>query len=112
MSDFTWILTSGGIVVAIVISGVMVVWRILEDRKSGFPAQDERAKKITGKAAMYAFSIGNYFMIVLMIANIFNREFLGSYLLDVGYALVMSTLVQSLMFLALRWYFNRKGDLQ
>jgi len=62
MSDFTWILTSWGIVVAIVIIGVMVVWRILEDRKSGFPAQDERTKKITGKAAMYAFSIGNYFM--------------------------------------------------
>ena len=96
--------------VTIVVIGVVVVWRILEDRKSGFPAQDERTKKITRKAAMYAFSIGNYFMIVLMMANIINRGFLGFFLLDAGYALVFSTLVQSLTFLALRWYFNRKGD--
>ncbi len=55
-----------------IIIGVIVVWRMLEDRKSGFPAQDERTKKLNGKAAMYAFTIGNYFMLALLFANLLN----------------------------------------
>jgi len=42
--------------------------------------------------------------------NILSREFRGEYLLDAGYALVISVLVQSLTFIALRLYFERKGD--
>lgn len=102
MSNLIWLLSSGGILVAIVVIGVVVVWKILEDRKLGFPAQDERTQKITGKAAMYAFSIGNYFMIALMMININNREFLGFLLFDAGYTWVISTLVQNLTFLVLR----------
>jgi hypothetical protein len=92
-----------------VIIGVLVIWRMLEDRKSGYPAQDERTRQITGRAATYAFSIGNYFMIALMLANLLSRELLGEYLLlDGGYALIAAVLVQSLMFLGLRWHFNRE----
>lgn len=110
MIELPWPVMSFGILATIVLVGILVIWRILEDRKSGFPAQDERTKKITGKAATYAFFIGSYFMIALMAANLINREFLGLPLLDAGYALVISLLVQSLTFLGLRWYFNRKGD--
>jgi hypothetical protein len=93
-----------------VLIGVLAIWRLLENRKSGYPAQDERTRQITGRAATYAFSIGNYFMLALMMANILSRELLGEYLLlDVGYALIASVLVQSLMFLGLRWHFNRAG---
>ena len=111
MNDFLWPLASIGILATIVLVGILVIWRMLEDRKSGFPAQDERTKKITGKAATYAFYIGSYFMIVLMIANLLNLEFAGAPLLDAGYALVISVLVQSLTFLGLRLYFNRKGEI-
>jgi len=93
-----------------ILVGVLVVWRILEDRKSGFPAKDERTKRITGKVATYAFYIGSYFMIALMLLNLISQEFLGLPSLDVGYALVASLLVQSLTFLGLRWYFDQKGD--
>lgn len=110
MSDLLWPLMSGGILVAIVLVGVLVIWRILEDRKSGFPTQDERTTKVTGKAATYTFYIGSYFMIALMAANIISQEFLDTPLLETGYALVVSILVQSLTFLGLRQYFNRKGD--
>ncbi len=110
MIDLPWPLTSIVILATIVVIGILVIWRKLEDRKSGFPAQDERTKKITGKAATYAFFIGSYFMIALMAADLLNREFVGSPLLDAGYALVISILVQSLTFLGLRLYFNRKGD--
>ncbi len=110
MTDLLWSVMSIVILATIVLVGILVIWRKLEDRKSGFPAQDERTKKITGKAATYAFFIGSYFMIALMAVNIINLEFTGSPLLDAGYALVISILVQSLTFLGLRLYFNRKGE--
>jgi uncharacterized membrane protein len=105
-----WSLMSLGILATIVLLGVLAVWKILEDRRSGFPAKDERTRKITGRAATYTFYIGSYFMIALMLANIVSREFTGLFLIDWDYALVASILVQSLVFGGLRWYFNRKGD--
>lgn len=98
------------ILIIIVLVGILVIWRMLKDRKSGFPTQDERTEKITRKAATYAFFIGIYFMLALSAANIINHEFAGSHLLDAGYALITSILVQSLTFLGLRLYFNRKGE--
>jgi hypothetical protein len=111
MIDLPWPVISIMIMVTGVLIGVLVIWRKLEDRKSGFPSQDERTKKITGKAATYSFLIGIYFMLALAFANIINLEFVGSPLLDAGYALTTSILVQSLTFLGLRLYFNRKGEL-
>ena len=110
MVDLPWFMVSGVILVTIILIGVFAIWRILGDRRSGFPAKDERTQKITGKAATYAFYIGSYFMIALMLANIINLEFKGAPLLDAGYALVISTLVNSLTFGGLRWYFDKKGD--
>ena len=110
MIDLPWPVMSVVILAIGVLVGILVIWRKLEDRKSGFPAQDERTKKITGKAATYSFLIGVYFMMALAAANLINLEFVGSPLLDAGYALVISTLVQSLTFLGLRLYFNRKGE--
>jgi len=111
MIDLPWPVMSVVIMAIGVLVGILVIWRKLEDRKSGFPAQDERTKKITGKAATYSFLIGVYFMMALAAANLINLEFVGSPLLDAGYALVISTLVQSLTFLGLRLYFNRKGEI-
>jgi cytochrome b561 len=110
MIELPWPVVSVVIVAIGVLVGIFVVWRKLEDRKSGFPAQDERTKKVTGKAATYAFFIGSYFMVALMIANLINLELTGLPLLEVGYALVIPLLVQSLAFLGLRLYFDRKGE--
>jgi hypothetical protein len=93
-----------------VLIGIVAIRRKLEDRKSGFPAQDERTKKITGRASTYAFYIGVYFMIALMAVDLINQELTGAPLLDAGYALVTASLVQSLTFLGLRLYLGRKGD--
>ena len=110
MIELPWPVVSVVIMAIGVLVGIFIIWRKLEDRKSGFPAQDERTKKVTGKAATYAFFIGSYFMVALMIANLINLELTGLPLLEVGYALVISLLVQSLAFLGLRLYFNRKGE--
>ena len=111
MIDLPWPVMSVVIMAIGVLVGILVIWRKLEDKKSGFPAQDERTKKVTGRAATYTVYIGLYFMVALMIANVINLELTGLPLLDVGYALVIPLLVQSLAFLGLRLYFNRKGEI-
>jgi hypothetical protein len=107
---FPWPIASVGILATIVLVGVFVIWKILKDRRSGFPLKDERTQRITGTAATYSFYIGSYFMVALMLANLLNLEFLGEPLLETGYALIASILVNSLTFLGLRLYFDQKGD--
>jgi uncharacterized Tic20 family protein len=108
--DLGWPIVSIGIVAMIVLIGVLLVWRIRKDRRSGYPLQDERTQRITGKAATYSLYIGLYFMIALMLVFIVGRELLGYYLFNAGDALVASVLVQSVTLLLLRWYLGRKGE--
>jgi len=105
-----WSIVSIGIIAIIVLIGVLLAWRIVKDRRSGYPRQDERTQRIAGKAATYSLYIGIYFMLALLYAYIAGRELLGYYLFDAGYALVATVLVQSVAVLVLRWYFGRKGE--
>jgi uncharacterized membrane protein len=106
-----WSIASGGILVTIVLIGIFAVWRLLKERRSGFPLKDERTQKITGTAAYYSFYIGTYFMLALMLVNLLNEVFIDVPLLETGYALVISVLVQSLAFIVIMAYLSRKGDL-
>jgi hypothetical protein len=113
MTGFEWMATTGLIAAAIVLIGILLVWRTLKDRKAGFPAADERTQKITGRAARMALNAGSYFIIAILIGTIIAREFLGvpSFGEDFySYSLIAVLLVQSLSFLLLRWYLGRKGD--
>ena len=113
MTGFEWIATSGLIAVAIVLIAVLLVWRTLKDRKAGFPAEDERTQKITGRAARMALNAGSFFVVAILIGSIVAREFLGvpSFGEDFySYSLIAVLLVQSLSFGFLRWYLGRKGD--
>jgi hypothetical protein len=107
--DSLWFVPAGVIAATIVLIGVLVVWKILKDRKSGYPRQDERTQRVTGKAATHALLIGQYFTIVLLLLNIVSLELYGSPAFEVGYALVASVLVSSLSFIILRLYYDRKG---
>jgi hypothetical protein len=108
--DLGWPIVSVGIVAMIVLIGVLLVWRIRKDRRSGYPSQDERTQRITGEAAIYSLYTGLYFMIALLLVFIVGRELLGYYLFNAGDALVASVLVQSVTWLVLRWYLGRKGE--
>jgi uncharacterized membrane protein len=85
---------------------------MLKEMRSGFPLKDERTQKVSGKAGYYAFHLGSYFMIALMLLNILSRELRGTYLLDGWYALNFTIIVQSLMYIGFRLYFERKEDFQ
>ena len=112
MTNLPWSIGSIGILATIVILGVFAIWRMLKELRSGFPLKDERTQRVGGKAAYYAFHLGSYFMIALMLLNILSREFRGVYLLDGWYALIFSIIVQSLMYIGFRTYFEKKEDFQ
>jgi len=105
-----WLVVSLGIAAIIVLLGVFLVWKIYKDRKSGFPMQDERTTKITGRAAIYALYIGSYFILAFLFILIIGKEFYGLPEIDAGYPLIATLLVSNLTYLGLRWYFNRKSD--
>jgi hypothetical protein len=105
-----WSIVSIAISVLIVLIGILVVWRIYKDRKSGFPSGDKRTQRITGKAATYALYIGWYFTLALMFMLIFGREFYNLQNVDAGYLLIATLLVSNVSFIILRWVFGRKGD--
>jgi len=105
-----WLVVSLGIAAIIVLLGILLVWKMHKDRKSGFPVRDERISKITGRAATYALYIGSYFILALLFILIIGKEFYDLPEIDAGYPLIASLLVFNLTFLGLRWYFNRKSD--
>ena len=109
MSD-VWPITIPAIAVAIVLIAIYLVWKIVKDRRSGFPAGDERTQKIMGKAATFALYAGMYFTIALLLVDFASREFYGSYAFEEGYALIASLLVYSVSFLIFSWYFGRRAD--
>ena len=110
MTNLPWSGVSIGILAIIVLLGIYAIWKIQKELRSGFPLKDERTLRVSGKAAYYAFHIGSYFMLALMLGNILSRELRGVYLLDGWYALIFSIIAQSLMYLGFRFYFDKEED--
>jgi uncharacterized membrane protein len=111
MTDFAWpiILIVNAVLVLLV--GVLVLWKIHRDKKSGYPVNDERTIKISGKAAIGTYWISLAFMISLALFIIFGNEFLDLPELDAGWAIIAIMLVSGISNALLSWYYSRKGDL-
>jgi len=107
--DF-WLITTGTTLALIIGLAVVMVWINIKEKRSGYPREDERTQRITGKAATYSLYIGMYFTIALLFANIISKEFYGSYFVSEGYALIASLLPYSVSFIVLRLLFNRRGE--
>ncbi len=110
MADFTWLIPSGGILALIILIGVLVIWKTLKEKKSGFPLGDERTKKLTWKAGYYAMFMGQYFILAYLWVSFIGREFFGMPEIEAGYPMIAALLAPALSFLILRWYFGRKGE--
>ncbi len=110
MADFTWLIPSGGILALIILIGILVIWKTLKEKKSGFPLGDERTKKLTWKAGYYAMFMGQYFILAYLWVNLIGREFFGMPEIEAGYPMIAALLASALSFLMLRWHFGRKGE--
>lgn len=98
-----------------VIIALLAVWRMrrsVQERKSGFPAKDERTMRIQGRAASYAIMVGSYFMILLLFYNMFIIEILGWPELGSLPALNSTIIVMNLSYLGLQRYYDRKVDFE
>ena len=105
-----WPIMSVAIIATIVLVGIIAIWVIVKNLRSGFVLKDERTQRIAGKAAIAALVIGMYFMLALSFIYIASHAFLGYYPFDAGDALIASVLVQSVLFGSLFWYFGRRGE--
>jgi uncharacterized membrane protein len=110
MADFTWPIVSVGMIALLILIPVLVIWKTLKDKKSGYPLADERTKKLTWKAGYYAMFMGQYFILAYLWVSIIGREFFGMPEIEAGYPMIAALLVPSVSFLALRWYLGRKGE--
>lgn len=111
MTDFVWptILILNAVLVILV--GVLAIWKIHKDKKSGYPINDERTTKIKGKAATGTYYISLTFMISLLMFIIFGTEFFALPDLDAGWAIISIMLVLGISNALLSWYYSKKGDL-
>ena len=111
MSDFVWpiILILNAVIVVLV--GLIVLWKIHKDKKSGYPIQDERTMKINGKAAIGTYYISLAFMISLNLFIIFGTEFFDLPDLEAGWAIIAIMLVSGFSYGLLSWYYSKKEDL-
>jgi hypothetical protein len=113
MTGFEWLASSGLIAAAIILIAILAIWRRLKDRRSGFPAGDERTRMIMGRAAMMVLYAGWYFIIAILLGTLVAREFLGvpSFGEDFySWSLIAVLLIQSVSFGLLCSYFGRRGD--
>jgi UDP-N-acetylmuramyl pentapeptide phosphotransferase/UDP-N-acetylglucosamine-1-phosphate transferase len=111
VTDFVWptILIINAVLIVLV--GVLVIWKVHRDKKAGYPTNDERTKKITGKAAIGTYYISLVFMISLTLLIILGNEFFDLPELDAGWAIISIMLVNGISYALLSWYYSRKGDL-
>ena len=110
MADFAWPIVSFGILALIILIGVFALWKTLKDKKSGFPASDERTQQLNGKAAYYAMFMCQYFIVAYLLVNIVGREFFDWPEIEAGYPMIAALLVSSVSFLVLRLYFDKKEE--
>jgi uncharacterized membrane protein len=110
MIDLLVISTLLGTAAIIIILGILVVWKIVKNRKSVLPVADERTRRVNGQAAYYALIVGVYFSLGLLWVVFLGPNFLGLPEIGAMPALITSILVYAVLYLSFRWYFNRKED--
>ena len=110
MADLPWPIVSVGIIALLILIPVLVIWKTLKEKKSGYPLADERTKKLTWKAGYYAMFIGQYFILAYIWITFLGREFFGMPEIEAGYPMIAALLASALSFLVLRWHFGRKGE--
>jgi uncharacterized membrane protein len=111
MTEFTWPIILIVNAVLVLLIGVFVIWKIHREKKSGYPLNDERTLKISGRAAIGTYYISIAFMVSLMLFMIFGTEFLDLPELEAGWAVIAVMLVTGISYGLLSWYYSRKGDL-
>lgn len=85
---------------------MLTLWKRRQERKAGIPMDDERSRRIAGRAGYYTFLFSIWFMFGLSWAV----EDIPLPDLKVRHALAITLLATAAFYFIAYWYFNRKGD--
>ncbi len=107
MTDTGWLIVSGGILVLTVVIGIVGLWIMLKEKRSGFAISDERSQQLNWKSAYYAMYMYQYFILTFLFFNIFGREFFGMGEIEAGYPMIAALLVSVISFVIIRRYIDR-----
>jgi hypothetical protein len=110
MTDLTWPIVSTSILAVTILIGVLILWKRIKDKKSGFPLIDERTQKLNWKAAYYSMFLVQYFIVAYVMMKIIGGEFFGMTEFESGYPMLEALFVSGLSFIVLRWLLSRKGE--
>ena len=95
----------------IVVVAIYTLWTITKSKKSGFPLEDERTTKISGKAYKAGFLIGACYLVALNFYNIISIEFLGGGPLESMPVINSALIIMGVTVIALKSYLDRKEDI-
>ncbi len=95
---------------AIAAVAIYTLWTITKSKKSGYPLQDERTAKISGKAYQAGFLIGAIYLVALNFYNIFIIEFFGGVELESMIVINSALIIMGLTVIILKTYLERKED--
>lgn len=113
MSDFNWPIISimiGGVLIALL---AVYLFKIRRELKSGYPLNDERTERISGKAAMGTYYVTLLFVIIMELWITFSTEVPILPEIDAGYPLIAVMMVMGISFGALSWlYARREGQVE
>jgi uncharacterized membrane protein len=105
-----WALSIPVIGLAIAAVAIYTLWTITKSKKSGFPLEDERTAKISGKAYKAGFLIGAYYLIALNFYNIISIEFLRGEPLESMLVINSALIIMGVTVIVLKTYLERKED--
>ncbi len=110
MAETIWTTAIPLIAALIVAIGAYTLWRTNKERRSGFPLKDERTSRIQGRAAIVAFNMGAWYLILLNFYNMYRIEFLGLEELSSMPVINSAVILMGVTYIALYTYFGRKED--
>lgn len=110
MAGFDWSVILVLNAAVIILLGIVVIWRMQKERKSGYPTKDERTVKIHGKAAIGSFWITYAFMLSILMWVIFGNEILNMPPLETGWTVIAIMLLSTISYGLLSYYYGKKGE--
>ncbi|MDD5162623.1 MAG: hypothetical protein PHD95_00250 [Candidatus ainarchaeum sp.] len=106
-----WLVATVAIAVAVGLIAIVAASEKVTSIKTGLPLEDELSKKATWKAGYYAFLVGLWLAIVIMVANMFAIEFFRLPEIEFRYAFEALIVVPAITFIVLALWFKKNGKI-
>lgn len=97
------------ILIALFVSGVVLIWLKMRNMRRDIPINDERSQRMVNKSATFAFFVGSYFLVVLLLLMIIGIEFFDLPEIQALPVIIAEIFILNGSFLAYYGYISKKG---